>query len=81
MIAERLPALLGMALLVSVGAFASTTATRVVDGDTIVVAIDGPPVKVRLIGVDTRERCTRTSRWSTSGRRHRHSRAAWWVAC
>jgi micrococcal nuclease len=38
-------------------AFASTTSTvtRLVDGDTLVVAIAGRQEKVRLIGVDTPE--------------------------
>ena len=40
------------------GDFDSLTAysvSRVVDGDTVVLLIDGSPVKVRLIGVDTPE--------------------------
>ena len=40
------------------GEFDSLTAypvSRVVDGDTVVLLVDGAPVKVRLIGVDTPE--------------------------
>lgn len=35
--------------------FNKTTVTRIIDGDTIVVLVDGVSEKVRLIGVDTPE--------------------------
>jgi micrococcal nuclease len=50
---SSLPAL-AIALLLNL-ASTTATATRVVDGDTIVVSISGRQEKVRLIGVDTPE--------------------------
>jgi endonuclease YncB( thermonuclease family) len=56
------------------------TVTRVVDGDTIHVRLDGKDVTIRLIGVDTRRRWRRVSRWSATDPRRARTRRVGWPA-